>query len=165
VVPAYPPSIVKARQRLIPIYLLIVDALDECDNEDHIRIILQLLAEARLLKVRLRVLIRSRPEVPIRYGFCQIPNAEHRDFIFHDIEAVIVVHDISIFLNYELGSIGKERRLGAGWSGDLVIRQLVQKASDVVRGAGRFELRKLSPQITAFLKGSLARNATTVSIR
>jgi hypothetical protein len=32
-------------------YVLIVDALDECDNKDHIRIILQLLAEARLLKV------------------------------------------------------------------------------------------------------------------
>jgi len=29
-------------------YVLIVDALDECNNEDHIRIILQLLAEARV---------------------------------------------------------------------------------------------------------------------
>jgi len=31
-------------------YVLIVDALDECDNVDHIRMILQLLAEVRLLK-------------------------------------------------------------------------------------------------------------------
>ncbi|KAG9229468.1 hypothetical protein BJ875DRAFT_537696 [Amylocarpus encephaloides] len=39
-------------------YLLIVDALDECDNEDHIRTILQILAEARsLTTVRLQVLI------------------------------------------------------------------------------------------------------------
>lgn len=31
-------------------YLLIIDALDECNNEDHIRTILQLLAEARGIK-------------------------------------------------------------------------------------------------------------------
>jgi hypothetical protein len=110
-------------------YVLIVDGLDECNNEDHIRIILQLLAEARLLEVRLRVLITSRPEVPIRYGFCQIPDTKHRDFILHDIEAAIVDHDIFAFLKHELRSIGQERNLGAGWPGDLIIRQLVQKAS------------------------------------
>jgi hypothetical protein len=110
-------------------YVLIVDGLDECNNEDHIRIILQLLAEARLLEVRLRVLITSRPEVPIRHGFCQIPDIEHRDFILHDIEAGIVDHDIFVFLKHELRSIGQERNLGADWPGDLIIRQLVQKAS------------------------------------
>jgi hypothetical protein len=60
------------------------------------------------------VLITSRPEIPIRYGFCQIPNAEHRDSILHNREAAIVDHDISIFLNYELRLIGQERSLGAG---------------------------------------------------
>jgi len=50
-------------------YLLIIDALDECDNEGHVRTILQLLAEVRSLStVRLRVFLTSRPEVPIRYG-------------------------------------------------------------------------------------------------
>ena len=111
-------------------YVLVVDALDECEGENIVRIILRLLAEARSLKeVRLRVLITSRPEVPISYGFCQIPNAEYRDFILHDIEAAIVDHDISVFLKHELRSIGQERNLGAGWPGDLVIQQLVQKAS------------------------------------
>ena len=110
-------------------YVLIVDALDECDNEDHIRIILQLLAEARLLEVRLRVLITSRPEAPIRYGFCQIPNAEHRDFILHDIKAAIVDRDIFNFLHYEMGSIGQEWALGAGWPGEQALRQLVVNAS------------------------------------
>jgi hypothetical protein len=113
-----------------PSYVVVIDALDECEGENDTRIILRLLAEARSLKkVRLRVLITSRPEVPIRYGFCQIPNAEHRDFILHDIESAIVDHDISIFLKYELGSIGQEQNLGAGWPGELVISLLVQKAS------------------------------------
>jgi hypothetical protein len=59
-------------------------------------------------------LLASRPEVPIRYDFCQIPHTEHRDFILHDIEASIVDHDISIFLDHEIGSIREKRSLGAG---------------------------------------------------
>jgi hypothetical protein len=51
-------------------YILIVDALDECDSEDDIRMILRLLAEAQTLKtVRLRVFLTSRPEIPIRLFF------------------------------------------------------------------------------------------------
>jgi hypothetical protein len=109
--------------------VLVVDALDECDNKDHIRIILQLLAEARLLKIRLRVLITSRPEVPIRYSFCQIPYAEHHDFILHNIEAAIVDHDIFTFLHHEMGSIGQEWALGTGWPGEQALRKLVVNAS------------------------------------
>lgn len=110
-------------------YVLIVDALDECDNEDDVRIIPQLLAEARLLKIRLRVLITSRPEVPIRYSFLQILDADHRDFILHDIQAAIVDQDISTFLDYELRSIGQERGLESSWPGEPAIRLLAQKAS------------------------------------
>jgi hypothetical protein len=77
-------------------YIVVIDALDQCDSETEIRIILPLLAEARSLKkVKLRVLVTSRPEEPIRSGFCQIPNTEHCDFILHDIEPAIVDRDIS----------------------------------------------------------------------
>ena len=105
---------------------MVIDALDECEGENYIQTIVQLLAEARSLKtVWLRVLITSRPEVLIRYGFCQIPDAEHCDFIHHNIEAAIVDHDISIFLHYELRRIGQERTLGASWPGEQVINLLV----------------------------------------
>ena len=94
------------------------------------RIILRLLTEAQSLKkVRLRVLVTSRPEVPIRHGFCQIAETEHRDFILHDIEAAIVDHDISTFLGHEMGSIGQEWSLGAGWPGEQALRRLVLNAS------------------------------------
>ena len=60
-------------------YVLIVDALDECDKEEHIRIILQPLAETRSLKaVRLRVFLTRRPKIPIRHGFYQIPDRAHQ---------------------------------------------------------------------------------------
>jgi hypothetical protein len=116
-------------EAIYSIFVVAIDALDECDSEDDIRIILRLLAEARSMKVRLRVLVTSRPEVPIRHGFSRIADVEYRDFILHDIEGAIVDHDISIFLDYEMRLIGQERGLGAGWPGELAIRTLVRKAS------------------------------------
>ncbi|KAF4627666.1 hypothetical protein G7Y89_g10488 [Cudoniella acicularis] len=77
-------------------YVLIVDALDECDSEDDIRMILQLLTEARTLKrVRLRVFLTSRPEIPVRHSMYRIPQAEHQDFVLQSIPLAIVNHDIS----------------------------------------------------------------------
>jgi hypothetical protein len=111
-------------------YVLVVDALDECDKEEHIRIILQLLAEAQALKtVRLRVFLTSRPEIPIRYGFYQIPDAERQDVVLHNISPSIVNHDISIFLQYNLNLIAGERSLGAGWPGEQIVKRLVNNAS------------------------------------
>jgi len=111
-------------------YLLVIDALDECDNEGHVRTILRLLAEARLLTtVRLRIFLTSRPEVPVRHGMRAIPQAEHQDFVLHDIQPAIINHDISLFLEHHLGIIGQEWTLGSEWPGDIVLRQLVIHAS------------------------------------
>ncbi|KAH6712682.1 putative WD-repeat protein [Leptodontidium sp. MPI-SDFR-AT-0119] len=111
-------------------YLLIIDALDECDNEGHVRTILQLLAEARsLTTIRLRVFLTSRPEVPIRHGIRAIPQAEHQDFVLHDIQPAIINHDISLFLEHHLGIIGREWTLGPQWPGEEALRLLVIHAS------------------------------------
>jgi hypothetical protein len=111
------------------LYVVVVDALDEGDDENDIRIILHLLAEARFLeRVRLRVLLTSRPEIPIRYGFYHIPDEERYDFVLHNISPSTVDHDITIFLEYNLKLIRQERSLGATWPGDEVIRRLVQAA-------------------------------------
>ncbi|KAF2623591.1 hypothetical protein BU25DRAFT_461964 [Macroventuria anomochaeta] len=82
--------------------VIVVDALGECDSDSNIRTIVQLLAEARSLTgVRLRVLLTSRPEVPIRH-------AEHKDVVLHAISPSIVDHDIGLFLEYHLRIIAKE---------------------------------------------------------
>jgi hypothetical protein len=113
-----------------PRYILVVDALDECEDENNIRTILQVLAEARLLKnIRLRVFLTSRPEVPIRNGFIQMADAEHQDFVLHDVSSSIVDHDIRIFLEHNLKLVAQNRSLAAGWPGEQTIKQLVQKAS------------------------------------
>ncbi|KAF2182405.1 putative WD-repeat protein, partial [Zopfia rhizophila CBS 207.26] len=111
-------------------YVLVVDALDECDNDNNIGIIIQLFAEAQSLEmVRLRVFLTSRPEIPIRYGFCQMPNVEHRDFVLHNVSPAIVYHDISLFLEYNLRLIRQERCLDAGWPGKEIVTRLAQNAS------------------------------------
>jgi hypothetical protein len=111
-------------------YVLVIDALDECDDENNIRIIPQLLSEARSLKnVRLRIFLTSRPEVPIRHSFLHIPDPEHQDFVLHRISPPIVDQDIRIFLEYDLRLIAQERFLGHGWPSDDAVRCLVQRAS------------------------------------
>lgn len=136
-------------------YILVVDALDECDDDNNIRIILQLLAEARSLKmVKLRVFLTSRPEIPIRYGFYQISEAEHYDFVLHNASPAVVDHDITIFLKYNLNLIAQERALDSSWPGEEVIRRIVADASGLfiwaatacrfIREGKRFATKRLS---------------------
>jgi hypothetical protein len=143
------------------LYVLVVDALDECDDENNIQIIPQLLAEARSLeKVQLRVFMTSRPEIPVRCGFRDIPDTEHQDFVLHSISPSIVNHDIRIFLEYDLRLVGQERSLGPGWPGEDTIRCLVQLASGLfiwaatacrfIRKGKRFAAKRLD----AILKNS-----------
>jgi hypothetical protein len=107
-------------------YVFVIDALDECEDDNDVRIILQLLAEARsLTTIRLRVFFTSRPEIPIRYSMHHILQAEHQDFILHNVPATIVNHDILLFLEYNLGIIRQEWTLGADWPSEVVLRQLV----------------------------------------
>ncbi|KAF1810923.1 hypothetical protein P152DRAFT_467608 [Eremomyces bilateralis CBS 781.70] len=88
-----------------------------------------LLKLARLLKtVRLRVLLTSRSEIPIRYGFRQLPNANLQDIVLHGISPSIVDHDISVFFEYNLKLIGQEHSLDDSWPGEEIIRSLIQIA-------------------------------------
>lgn len=113
------------------LYVLVIDALDECDNDEDIRTILTLLAEAQTLQiVRLRVFLTSRPETPIWYGLDRIPETERQDFVLHHISLSIVDHDITIFLKHNLGLIRQGKpSLSASWPGEETVKQLVQFAS------------------------------------
>jgi NACHT domain len=108
--------------------VLVIDALDECDGENDVKQILQLLAEARSLEtVRLRIFMTSRPETPIRHGFDKMPETQHQDFVLHNISPSVVQHDIFIFLKYHLEIIRQECFLGIDWPEKQMINNLVQK--------------------------------------
>ncbi|KAF1809541.1 hypothetical protein P152DRAFT_451987 [Eremomyces bilateralis CBS 781.70] len=76
-------------------------------------------------------LLTSRPVIPIRYGFGQIPDVEHMDFVLHNISSSIVDHDIRTFLRHELELIAARHHLGAGWPGDHIVEQLVHSAHEL----------------------------------
>lgn len=53
--------------------VIVIDALDECEQDDDIRSILQVLPQLRQLNtLSLRVFLTSRPELPIRLGFSEM---------------------------------------------------------------------------------------------
>jgi hypothetical protein len=111
-------------------YVLVVDALDECDNEDDIWIILHLLAEAGSLETdRLRIFLTSRPEILIQRGFQQMLETKHQDFVLHNISPPLVDQDIAIFLKDNLRHTRLELGLEAGWPGNEAIENLIRSAS------------------------------------
>lgn len=88
------------------------------------------MAGARDLKsVQLRVFLTSRPESSIPHGFCQMSDAEHQDFVLHNISPSIIDHDITVYLEHSFKLISQERSLDDGWPGKENIKCLILKAS------------------------------------
>lgn len=112
-----------------PSYLIVIDALDDCDSRSNVQIILQCLAKVHSLQsTQVRVLLTSRPESPIQYGFTQVQREEHRDFILHNIEPAIIQHDISVFFRHNLNLIRQKYELRVGWPGESDIKLLVENS-------------------------------------
>ena len=116
-------------------FVIVIDALDECENDDDVKLILHLLSEAKLLDVvRLRIFVTSRPETPIRLGFKEIRGAQQnivQDVVLHEIEKSTIEHDIKIFLRSELGKIPRNPEIELGWPGEEKIDLLCQMASEL----------------------------------
>jgi hypothetical protein len=111
-------------------FVFVIDAMDECESDADITLILQFLVEAQSLKkVRLRVFLTSRPNTPIRHGFDQISEDKQRHIVLHNISTLVINHDISVFLSYKLQVIGRENYFPDNWLGVDIIADLVQKAN------------------------------------
>lgn len=107
--------------------LIVIDALDECDSERDIRIILKLLAgAASLSNIRLRIFITSRPETPVRYGISQIADADRQVYVIHNIPPVIVDRDLRLFFEHSFSNIREERDFPDDWPGPRIINRLVE---------------------------------------
>lgn len=119
----------KKNQPLESLLILVIDALDECENQEDIRLILELFAQVQDLGSRyLKVLVTSRPETPIRLGFANISKNTHKSFILHNISQPVINHDLSTFFNHELNKIKRDQSLPKYWPGEQKISLLVEKA-------------------------------------
>ncbi|PCD20333.1 hypothetical protein AU210_016200 [Fusarium oxysporum f. sp. radicis-cucumerinum] len=115
--------------------VMVIDALDECDQEADIRLLINIFSQAKILRSRLRVFLTSRPELPIRLGFSEI-QASYQDLVLHEIPVQIVEHDIVVFLDDEFRKIRHEfnltvcdeRKLPSDWPGRPTVQRLAQMA-------------------------------------
>ncbi|KAB5581153.1 putative WD-repeat protein [Coniochaeta sp. 2T2.1] len=119
-----------------PTIALVVDALDECDRDDDIKLIIRLFSRANALSsVHVRVFITSRPELPIRLGFKDI-RGKYQDVALHQIPEPVIKHDISTFLRHEFAKIREDynnqvfddQQLPLDWPGEHTIQTLVRMA-------------------------------------
>ena len=112
--------------------IIVIDALDECEPEADVRIILHLLSQIRhLLSIPIRIFLTSRPELPIRLGFRKMSADAHQDMVLEDIPQDTIKHDIAIYLTIELATIKDEynirflnSQLPPDWPGDEKIQAL-----------------------------------------
>ena len=113
-------------------FVLVIDALDECDNDRDARLILQLFSQIDTISsIQLRVFITSRPERHIGFGFRSLPQSTHHCFILHEIPAQIVDNDIRIFLLDEMKEIRQEYFMPDEWPGDENIQVLCERAGQL----------------------------------
>ncbi|XXG95628.1 hypothetical protein Hte_001896 [Hypoxylon texense] len=132
-----PLSKVPRDRRQNEILVIIIDALDECEREEDIRLLIRLLFrfnDQQLLK--LRVFLTSRPELPIRLGFSTI-NSGYLNIALHKYPESTVQHDLMMYFTQELAKIRDdynntvipERKLPPGWPEQSVITELAKIAS------------------------------------
>ncbi|EWC46469.1 hypothetical protein DRE_04192 [Drechslerella stenobrocha 248] len=105
---------------------IVIDALDECEGEDAVQSIINLLAKLQDLQIDLRIFITSRPETPIKLGFRELEDRQYKDLILHDIQKATIQHDICVFLQHEFSRIQRHRKLGSDWPGDKTISALTE---------------------------------------
>ena len=113
-------------------FVLVIDALDECDDDRDAGLILQLLSEiGTISSIQLRAFITSRPERHIGFGFRSLPQSTHHCFILHEIPARVVDNDIQIFLLHETKKIRQEYFMPHEWPGDGMIQLLCERAGQL----------------------------------
>ncbi|KAH7198934.1 uncharacterized protein B0J16DRAFT_360547 [Fusarium flagelliforme] len=116
-------------------FVIVIDALDECDGDEEIKSLIHLLSRTSPIQHCLRILITSRPDLPIRLGFAKV-SGSYRTLILHDMPADTIKHDIMTFLSSEFNSIRdefnmlapKQLELPPLWPGKDVIDQLTNMA-------------------------------------
>jgi hypothetical protein len=102
---------------------IVIDALDECDNLQEVRLLIHLFAQTKDFRsFRLKFLITSRPELPIQMGFKDI-QGQYDDLVLQEIPKPDIRHDITLFMHHELAKIRQDwnnnarpnRQLSPNW--------------------------------------------------
>ncbi|KAF2148012.1 hypothetical protein K461DRAFT_233556, partial [Myriangium duriaei CBS 260.36] len=86
--------------------VIIIDALDECEKDEHIRAILRLLS-----RLKLRIFVTSRPDLPVRLGFASMEGYLHEDVVLEEIEKTTIRQDLHVYLEHQFRKIREDNAL------------------------------------------------------
>jgi hypothetical protein len=125
---------VKTNSYSMPAIVVILDALDECDDQNHVTTLISLLSKAKEIRnVRLRFFITSRPELPIQLGFKKL-GCEYENVALHEVPEQDITRDISTYFDSQLEDIRKKfnsevsvnARLQQTWPPKDLVAQLIK---------------------------------------
>ena len=95
--------------------VIVIDALDECKDEEPSSAILSVLGRFIEKLPRVKFFITGRPEPRIKTGF-RLPLLVDATnvFILHDVHSTLINNDIRLFLKHELSKLAQQHQLD-GW--------------------------------------------------
>jgi hypothetical protein len=111
--------------------VIVIDALDECEQQEDVEIILELLPKVeKVTGLVIRFFLTSRPESPIRFGFDQIDQSNYQNTILQNLDDDVIKHDIALYLKEGFSKIRQKRQrdLPPGWPGEERIKDLATMA-------------------------------------
>lgn len=111
--------------------VIVIDALDECESEEDVETILNLLPRVEMAaNMAIRFFLTSRPEIPIRFGFDQIDKSKYQNTILQNLDEDVIKNDITLYLKEEFFKIQQKCRHGlpSGWPGEGNIEVLAMMA-------------------------------------
>ena len=109
--------------------VIVIDALDECKDEEPSSAILSVLARFVKRIPMVKFFVTGRPEPRIRTGF-RLPMLMDLTsvFVLHDVDPPLINSDIRLFLKHELSEIAQRRQLGR-WPSEEHIDLLCSRAA------------------------------------
>ena len=109
--------------------VIVIDALDECKDEEPSSAILSVLGRFVEQIPMVKFFITGRPEPRIKTGFRLPLLIKSTDvFVLHDVHPSLINDDIRLFLKHELSELAQRRRLD-GWPSDEDLNTLCHRAS------------------------------------
>ncbi|KAK6977854.1 WD40-repeat-containing domain protein [Favolaschia claudopus] len=117
-------------------YLIVLDALDECDKERGTEggdLVPLLLTELPRSGLAIKVLITSRPERSIQSVFkpANLPKSLHETAVLHEMDQPAIQEDIKSYLTHHLQEIQINREVQPpwpDWPGTVAFNELVLRA-------------------------------------
>ena len=110
---------------------IVLDALDECEELDNLRSILDMLSNPKhhLPQLHVRIFITSREEPLIVRGFSHMPDVLKRELILQNVSQEQVDRDIQVFICARLREIRERRDLPPDWPATDQVQQIVAQAN------------------------------------